>query len=239
MKTLDHLWKTAILVLCGDLLFCAICSGAEQKPFRDEAQLIIYAAGKEIGREKFSIQTSGNSARSSSSLNFRDPANSKQSVKLETELEMDGSLVPKTYQLRTEVNGQKGIVRGTFADRQATFEYAATGVPPGKTVLLVGDRFAILDTNVFHHFIFIARLFDFESKEKSQPIEILTPQELRNGLLQVSDAGVEDVSVKGKMRELRHLKVDSGSVQVDLWVDAQRMLHKIALPLKRIEVVRD
>ena len=152
---------------------------------------------------------------------------------------MDGSLVPKNYQLRTEVNGQKGIVRGTFADKQATIEYAGVGVPPSKMGLLVGDRFAILDTNVFHHYIFVARLFDFESKEKVQSIEILIPQELRNGLLLVSDAGMESVSVKGKMRELRHLKINSGSVQVDLWVDAQHVLHKISLPLKRIEVVRD
>ena len=115
---------------------------------------------------------------------------------------------------------------------------AAAG-SPRKTGLLVGDRYIVLDTNVFHHFVFIARLFDFNSKEKSQSMEVVIPQELENGLLKISEIAVEKLSIRGKKRELHHLRADSGQVQIDLWVDDQHILYKIALPVKGIEVVRN
>lgn len=239
MKKNCALRNITIAGLCAILLATSTSYPAEQKNFRDEAQFSIYLAGKEIGREKFSVQSNGESIRSNSTLSFRDPSGPGQSVKMETELTMNGRFVPTLYILRTDVNGQKGIVRGQFIDAQATFEYAASGGTPSKSRLLVGEQYTVLDTNVFHHFTFLARLFDFSSNEKMQAMEVVIPQELRNGLLKISDIGLEKVSVRGKNRDLHHLKADSGSVQVDLWVDDQHVLHKLALPLKRIEVIRD
>ncbi len=239
MMRINSILKFVVWGFCTFAISSFMAVAAEQKPFHDEAQLVISLAGKEIGQEKFSIQASGDSIRSSSSLSFRDPANSKQLIKLETELVMNSLFVPVKYQLRTEVNGQKGIVRGSFEDKQATFEYAVAGVPPRQSGLLVGEQYSILDTNVFHHFAFIARLFDFQSKVSVQPMEVVIPQELRNGLLQVRDAGLDSVSIRGKKRNLHHLKADSGSAQIDLWVDDQHILYRIALPLKHIEVTRN
>jgi hypothetical protein len=238
MITMKNPLKLPAVAFSAFLLpILCVAYAAEQKLSREEAQFSIYVAGKEIGREKFSIQSSGDSVSSTSILTFRDPGNSGQNVKMETELSMDSKFVPRTYKLRTDVNGQKGIVRGTFAPGQVTFEYESGGNAK-KTGLLVGDSYLMLDTNIFHHFIFVARLFDFESKEKSQSIEVIIPQQLENGLLKVSDAGLEKISVRGKSRELHHLKADSGSVQVDLWIDNQRVLYKIALPAKKLEVIR-
>jgi len=212
--------------------------GDEQKASREEGQFDIYVAGKRIGGEKFLIQNSSDSVSSSSTVNFRDPANSSQNIKMETELKMNGQLVPQAYLLRSEVNGRRGLLKGTFAAGQASFEYLAGGSPL-KRGLLVGDRFVVLDTNVFYHFVFIARLFDFKSKEKTQSMEVVIPQELDNGVLKISEMGVETTSVRGKKRELHHLKADSGTVKIDLWIDDQRILYKIALPLRGIEVVRE
>jgi len=230
--------KLTSVALCAffPILFCAAYA-AEQKPSREEGQFNIYVGGKEIGREKFSIQSSGDSVSSTSILSFRDPGNSAQSVKMETELTMNSKFVPQNYQLRTDVNGQKGIVKGTFAQGQATFEYESGG-NARKTGLLVGDSYLMLDANIFHHFVFVARVFDFDSKEDSQSVEVIIPQQLENGLLKVRDVGVEKISIRGKNRELHHLKADSGSTQIDLWIDAQRILYKIALPAKRLEVIR-
>jgi hypothetical protein len=224
--------------LCWALLFLAApIAVAEQKALREEGQLSVYVSGKEVGREKFSIQSTDDSISSSSSISFRDPA-SRKNVKMETELKMNAGLVPQSYLLRTEMSGQKMLLKGTFAAGQAMFEYVAAG-NLRKTGLLVGDRFTVLDTNVFHHFIFIARLYDFESKEKTQPMEVVVPYELGNGLLKVGDMGRETVSIRGGKRELHHLKADSGMVNIDLWVDDRHVLYKIALPAKGIEVVRD
>jgi hypothetical protein len=230
--------KTKILFGVVSFLLLSLGYSAEQKASREEAQFDIYVGGKQIGQEKFSIQSSSDSIHSRSTISFHDPANSNQSIKLETDLVTDGRFVPRSYQLRTDANGQKGMMKGTFSPGQAGFEYLAGG-SPRKTGLLVGDRYLVLDTNVFHHFIFIARAFDLSSKEKSQSIEVVIPQEFENGLLKVSNIASEKISVQGKNRELHHLKADSGSVQIDLWVDDHHVLYKIALSAKRIEVVRN
>jgi hypothetical protein len=240
MQTLKDPWKTAWAGFCAALLLVASSSyGAEQKAFREEAQFDISVAGKEIGQEKFSIQGTGDSVRSHSTMTFQDPANSRQNVKMETELMMDDRFVPRSYQLQTDVGGQKGIMRGTFTSGQASFEFVAAAGSPGKTGLLVGEHYIVLDTNVFHHFVFIARLYDFNSKDKSQSLEVVIPQELQNGLLKVSEIALEKIAIRGKRRELHHLKADSGQVQIDLWVDDQHILYKIAMPVKGIEVVRN
>jgi hypothetical protein len=219
------------------LLLFSFSYGTERRTSREEAQFDIYVGGQEIGQEKFSIENREDSVVSRSTVSFRDPQNKKQSIRMDTELTMDGHLVPRSYQLRTDANGQKGMMKGAFVEGQAAFEYLAGGTTR-KTGLLVGKRYVILDTNVFHHFIFVARSFDLDSKEKSQPIEVLIPQEFENGLLKISNLGSEKISVKGKTRELHHLKADTGSVQIDLWMDDNKVLYKIALPAKRIEVIR-
>ncbi len=226
------------LILSPPLLtfFLSAGQGAQKNTGTEEGEFGIYVAGKEIGQEKFSIKNSGDSIVSNSQLNYRDPGNPKQRVRMETLMNMDVHYLPQTYQLRTELNGQKGTITGKFVPKQAHFEYQGHG-GARKNSLLVGDQYIILDTNCFHHFIFIARLFDLEAK-KSQPIEVVIPQEIDNGVLKVSEVGIEDISIRGKSRKLHHLKADSGVLAIDLWVDDQRILYKIALPAKGIEVIR-
>ena len=234
-KTLE---KMAAQLFIGALLLVSrVPYGAEKSTSREEGQFSIYVSGREVGKEKFVIQSSGNSITSNSTMNFRDPANKRREVKLDTELAMDDRLVPLSYQLRSDVDGKKGVIKATFVSGQATYEYQA-GDGPGKAVLLVGDRYSILDTNIFHHFIFIARLFDLDSKEIRQSMEVVIPQEMQNGVLKVSSLGLEKISVRGKERELHHLRADSGSVKIDLWIDNNRIVYKIAVLGKGIEVIR-
>jgi len=211
-------------------------SAADNKSSREEAQFVILVSGREIGHEAYLISCLSESASSSSVTEFRDPA-SNQTVRIETQLNMDGAFLPKDYQRRTEVGSQKVSLSARFAPGQASFEYPVAGVLR-KTGLLLGDRYVLLDENVFHHFVFLARLFDFNSREKYQSFEVVIPQELDNGIVKISDAGKEKVSVRGKGKELQHLKLDSGVLQIELWVDGQKIVHRIAVPSKGIEVLR-
>jgi hypothetical protein len=203
----------------------------------EEAQFAVYIAGKELGREKFLIQNFENSIKSSSIGSFRNLGNKQQNVRIETRLEMDTSLQPKSYEIQTESGGPKEIILGAFIPNQATFEYRGGGSPRRKG-LLVGDAYSLLDSNVFHHFVFIARKYDFEVKDKTQSFEVVVPQELHDGTLKVREVGMERVWIQRKNRDLHHLKADSGRLAIDLWVDDNRILYKIALPSKSIEVVR-
>lgn len=207
------------------------------KSSSEKGRFDIYVAGEKIGEEKFSIRRSPDSIKSSSVLYFRDPARRNLRVRIETQLTMDPEYRPKSYQLDTDIGEQKVTMTGIFVPGQADFEYRLDGIAR-KRGLLVGDSVIMLDTNVFHHFAFIPQLLDFD-KGNSRTVEVIIPQELANGIIKVVEAGVEETSIRGKKRELHHLKVDSGALLMDLWTDDHKILYKIALPAKGIEVIRN
>lgn len=223
-------------VLVAFFLKAPVSMPVEPMPPSEESQFFIYVDGKEIGTENFSIVESGNSIESKSIVSFRDPGNTRKRVRMETRLVMDGRCMPKSYELRTDVEGRKGTVTGTFIPGEADFEYSGEGKVM-KRGLMAGDRYIVLDTNVFHHFSFIARVFDFKAND-TQYIEAVTPQELDGGKLKVERIGVELVAIRGKKLALHHLRADSGMAYIDLWVDDQQVLYKISLPAKKIEVIR-
>jgi hypothetical protein len=211
--------------------------GAKETTLRpEEAQFMIYLDGKAIGQEKFSISVSGDAINSHSVVEFRNLGSKRQKVQMESQLSMDSFYQPKTYQLHTNVDGQKGTINGTLGKGEATFEYRGGGNPRQRGVL-AGDSYTVLDTNIFHHFIFIARLFDL-STGKEQSMEVVIPQELDGGFLKIRENGIDRQQIGGKKMDLHHLKADSGLLQIDLWMDDQRTLFKIAVPAKKIEVLR-
>jgi hypothetical protein len=216
------------------LLLPAPAEDVEIRP--EKAQFEVFMDGQEIGKESFTIEVTGDTITTRSTATFRNLGIRRQKVQMESELSMDRHYLPQTYQLRTDVGGQKGTIKGTFGDGEAIFEYRESD-NPRKRGLLVGDTFVVLDTNVFHHFIFLVRLFDF-APNKRQSIEVVIPQALDGGILKVNEIGIEKVMVGGKQRDLRHLRADSGLLQIDLWIDDQRTLYKIAMPAKNIEVLR-
>jgi len=221
-----------LLLLAGPAV-----AGEAKKAGKEEGEFRILLQGKEIGFEKFVIVAEADSVNSSSTVEFRTSGNSRTKVHLETKLEMDARFVPRRYQCSIDVDGKRANISSNISPNEAMFEY--TGTPqPRKNGVLVGERYTILDSNVFHHFIFLSRLFDFDSNERIQQMEVVIPQEMDEGVLKMSRRERETIQVRGKKKETRHLKVDSGSVQMDLWVDDQRNLQKIAVPDKGIEVIR-
>jgi hypothetical protein len=218
-------------------MFPATPANTEDNRYQaEEAQFDIFVDGKKIGQEKYTISSSGDIITSHSIVNFRNPGDRRQRVQMETQLSMDSRYLPQAYQLRTNVDGRKGTISGTFVPGEASFEYRGTG-NPRKRGLLVGDRILVLDTNVFHHYVFIVRLFDFRG-DKSQSMEVVIPQELDGGILKIREVGLERISSGGEKRDLHHLKVDSGLLQIDLWADDRKTLYKIGLPARKIEVIR-
>jgi hypothetical protein len=102
----------------------------------------------------------------------------------------------------------------------------------------VGNEYTLLDTNIFHHFIFLARLFSSDRKDKPQQFEVVVPQEQDSGFVFISEIGKEDIEVRGKKTNTRHLRIDSGALKIEIWVDNQRLVQKISVPGRGIEVLR-
>jgi hypothetical protein len=204
---------------------------AEEGTFRISVQ------GKEIGTERYTLAVVGDSASSSCLLDFRNPANTRQRVRLESKLEMDSHFRPRSYSLRSDVDGKKGTIVGTFPPNEVFLEYGHEEKPK-KTGLLVGKNYTILDTNIFHHFVFLVRLFKFDKPESDQRFEVVIPQAADSGVLKASELEKETLLVGSKKTECHHLLLDSGSLVIHLWVDKQRILRKIAIPSLSLEVSR-
>jgi hypothetical protein len=225
-------------LLIGIWLSAGPGAGLDEKSApTEEGTFQISVQGEKIGTEKFSVAIAGDSASSSCLLDFRNPANTRQRVRLESKLEMDGHFRPRGYSLRSDVDGKKGAIVGTFPPKQVILEYGHEGKPK-KTGLLVGTDYTILDTNIFHHFVFLVRLFKFDNQEAVQRFEVVIPQAADTGVLKASELEKETLVVGSKKTECHHLLLDSGSVSIHLWVDKQRILRKIAIPSLSLEVTR-
>ena len=224
--------------LVGFVLALFLTDGfsAGKKPSTNEERRFgIYVDGKEIGEETYSIQGSSNMYRSESVIAFKNPGSANQDVKIETQLTMDENYMPQSYRVKSSIGGKTRETEGVFVPGQATFKYQVNGTPH-QSGLLLDDYYVVLDANVFHHFIFVGRLVEFD--HSIQSLDVVIPQEMDNGVLKIRDAGLEKIEMHGKKKELHHLKVDSGKLQIDLWVDDYRLLYRIALPDKNIEVLR-
>jgi len=231
--------RLTCLIALAALAFSSPASGGtedDKKASRQEGEYKIYASGREIGVEKYLIVTAADSVASSSTLEFRNPGEGPKKVLIETKLEADAQYVPRSYELKSEVDGQKGNIRGSFAPNQAIFEYSGNGVSI-KNGLLVGDRYTVLDTNTFHHFIFLTRLFKYGAGDKPQKFDVIIPQEKDTGTLQIRELDKEAILVRGKKVNTTRLLVDSGALQIQLWVNNDRVPLKIAVPEKGIEVI--
>jgi hypothetical protein len=228
--------STAVKLVLLWSVFCRGACAGDQKEPRDEGVYKIYLHGKEIGSEKFAIATTPAAAHSESAIDFRNPLNTRQRIRITTKLDMHDRFVPQGYELKSEVDGKNGGIRAEFSANQAIFTYSGEG-GQRKRGVLVGKEFTALDTNIFHHFIFLARLYDREGPPKQQ-FEVVIPQEADSGTLTIADLGPDGISFGGKRLETRHLQVDSGSLLIHLWVDDTFRLLKISVPKKDIEVVR-
>jgi hypothetical protein len=150
---------------------------------------------------------------------------------------MTATLVPTSYELKTDVDGRKGTIKGSFAPNQVIFEYVGAGAPR-REGLLTGEQYTLLDTNVFHHFAFLARLVKYDGSGKQQRFEVVVPQETVSGRLTITQAGREPLQINGRKKPLHRLHVDSGALQIDMWVGERSEIQRITVPSKRIEIVR-
>jgi hypothetical protein len=236
-RPMERSWIGCVVV--GIVAALALPAGAkEPKATREEGVYRIFVAGREVGSEKYAVATTAEGASSTSLLEFRNPTATAQKMHFEGTLEMEANYHPRRYRLETDVDGRRGFVNAVFSPGQVMFEYGGAG-RSAKRGLLVGEAATLLDTNIFHHFIFVARLYEHAPRDKPQRFEVVVPQENESGFLTVSEVGRESVAAGGRKHDARHLRVDSGAKQIDLWVDRHGLVQKIAVPAQRIEVVRD
>ena len=91
----------------------------------------------------------------------------------------------------------------------------------------------ILDNNLYYQYAVLASLYDWNRKG-AQTFAVLVPQELTPGSVTVESAGTHDASGK----KLEELSVKSPDLEVDLFLDGQRLV-RIVSPSANAEILRD
>ena len=229
------LWVLFALIVAAAVSWAQALGKVDQQV--EEGEFTILVSGREIGNEKFVVQRGPDSVASNSVVEFRSPTQPAQRIRLESRLEMDGNYLPRQYSLKSDVDGKSGIISGTFDPNQVMFNYSGTGTP-FRRGLLVGKQYTLLDSNIYHHFIFLVRRFNFKSREKDQKFEVVIPQETDSGVLKISRLKEDELTHRGRKRAMRVLLADSGALLIQLWVDENLVLQKIAVPGRALEVLR-
>ncbi len=224
-------------LLLAALVLLSSAATRERRSATEEGEFRIFFAGRQIGLEKFAILSAKDAASSTSILEFDNPGARGQKVRIESKLEMDGSYHPRSYSLQTDVDGKAGRISAAFAPNQVILEYSGEQEST-RTGLLLGERCTVLDTNLFHHYIFLVRLYLAGGKGKPAYFEVVVPQERSSGRLEMKSLGKASIQEGSRSYKAQHLQLYSGAVRIDLWVDDKGILRRIGVPERGIEVLR-
>jgi hypothetical protein len=207
-------------------------SGNESGTFR------IYFGGAEIGQEKFQIIESGASVKASAETRLtiqRD--NESVSFLVRPVLEFNRFFEPASYEIGQESGPNKTRARVTFKGPMSEAVYDSGKESDTRQIDLRKDV-VVLDDNVFHQYIILAKRYDF-SKGGIQEFSAFVPQQFIAGGVSVTDKGLEAVQVLSQSLKLQHLLVDTGELQISLWLDEKHNLRRLAVPKSGVEVVRE
>jgi hypothetical protein len=207
-------------------------SGNESGTFR------IYFGGAEIGQEKFQITESGSSVKASAETRLTiEREKEKVSFLIRPVLEFSRFFEPVSYEIGQESGPNKTKARITFKGAKSDAVYESGKETEARQIDLQKDVL-VLDDNVFHQYIILAKRYDF-AKGGIQEFSAFVPQQFIAGGVSISDKGIEAVQVLNQNLKLQHLLVDTGELQISLWLDDRHNLRKLAVPKSGVEVIRE
>ena len=240
--------RTSVLVGFAFSLWAGLTAPAQNKKSGSAAPLLysgnesgtfrIYFSGTEIGQEKFQITESGGSVKASAETRLTiEREKEKVSFLLRPVLEFNRFFEPVSYEIGQESGPNKTKARVTFKGAMSDAVYESGNERDARQIDLRKDVL-VLDDNVFHQYIILAKRYDF-AKGGVQEFSAFVPQQFIAGGVSISDKGMETVPVLNQNLKLQHLLVDTGELQISLWLDDRHNLRKLAVPKSGVEVVRE
>lgn len=202
--------------------------------FDQSGKLIIYYGEKEAGFENYSISTSEGKIRLTDQAQFKvteidfivnldlilDTLLSPQS------LSMDGKVGLEAYEVSTEFSEGKAINHLTKDKDTSTAE------------VTIHDDALILPNGLFYPYAFLLKTYDFGTGGQQEFFGYIVPQ--MEIPISVEDKGKEEVDFKAGSFELRRFLVSlGGALGVNVWVDENKELIKLSIPMQGIEVYRE
>ncbi len=195
----------------------------------DKGKFKILVNGQEVGDEEFEIAQSGGLWRVHGTSTLRGPQGATH-VNGNLQLHPDGS--PAHYDWSTEGEKKASAVIN-FNNATASVElHSGNAAPYTQQFTFASPMVVVLDNNLYHQYAVLARLYDW-SKKGVQSFAVIVPQEMTPGNITVESLGKQD----SNGRQLDELRVRTEDLELDLFLDGQRLM-RIAAPASGAEIVR-
>jgi hypothetical protein len=226
----------ASAIAAGTALLVATAAFSSPRPgpasifTSDKGKFRILVNGQEVGKEDFEISRSGDKWIARGTTEIKSEG-SEMRVSGTLELHADGT--PARYEWSTQ-GAKKASSSISFSGPTATIELRLAGAKPyTQQFTFKSPQIAVLDNNLYDHYAVLARLYDW-NKKGTQTFSVLVPQELTPGTVTVESLGSQQIDGK----KLEELRVNTEDLEVDLYLDGQRLVRLVA-PSNNAEIVRE
>ena len=207
-------------------------SGNESGSFR------IMFGGEEIGLEKFEITEGADGIRATGEIRLTvEREGSKVTFLIHPLLHFSRFFEPISYEVTQESGPNRTKAQVNFKEGGSEAVYESGKEKESRQINLKKDV-TVLDDNVFHQYIILAKRYDFQ-KGGIQELSAFVPQQFIAGGVSISDKGLASVEVGKNTMKLQHLLVDTGELQISLWLNEKHDLLKLAVPKSNVEVIRN
>ncbi len=215
----------------------AFHAASADSPVDDQGVFVLSVAGREIGREKFTIRSSRDKIEARAEIDLHLARDGKTyDFKTSPHMVLNPELQPLSYTW-TQKGSQASSLEVDFRQSPAKASYrTVTGSEDRRDFALPKDV-VVLDDNITHHYELILDRY-YLSKAGNQTFRAFIPQEALPGVLTVEDAGRGSVTIHGRSADLQHLVITTELTHIDLWVDEHQRLQLVAIPAAQLEAVR-
>jgi hypothetical protein len=217
----------AAAVLAVLLALAAIAVAAANSAFApDKGKFKILVNGQQAGSEEFALSASGGNWIAHGNAEVQTPQGAAR-VTGTLELKPDGTPVRYEWSMQGAKKAGSTIV---FNGNTASVELRMEGARPyTQQFTFTSDRVVVLDNNLYDQYAILARLYDWD-KKGAQTFSVIVPQEMTPGTVTVESLGKQD--------KLEQLRVKTEDLEIDLFLDGQRLVRLVS-PSANAEIVRE
>jgi len=228
--------KIMLCILTGCALTLSSFASQSQKKAGlfapDKGKFTIQLDGQTVGHEEFEIApaSGGWAAHGTTELKTADTPATRVTGALT--LQPDGA--PISYEWSSQAEKTNGA-RILFANGVAKITLQMQGARPFEQDMTFNTPLiAVLDNNLYYQYGVLARVYDW-SKQGTQTLPVLIPQELTPGSVNVDATG--SVTANGKSYD--GLRVATSDLEVLLFLDSNHRLMRLEVPAAKVAVFRD
>lgn len=220
-------------MVAGALALAGPLGSAPPEPLSDRLRILVN--GQPIGQERYRITRTATEIEARGEVELEVEG---QKIRQTSRLLLGADLSPRSYEWRMETP-RTAWVKVEFAGAVATLRYP---LPEGKEDQQVFEfatpRVALLDNNIFHHYLLLAEFYDYKAGGV-QTVKVFVPQAVQPGEARLELRGVETLEVEGRPQPVRQLVITTEDNEVLLWLTESGRFVRLRAPQTNAEVVAE